>query len=155
MPKIEELEPLLTAPIEALNVEYKTWLDLKGNDEHKANFAKAAIAIANEGDGHIVIGMREERPKLISETRPAHIAAYDQDMVNRSFGASPEGRMFLLRGYVEDSDQTLAGLPRLDGGTIEPSKAFDLENMTWSISECFLHAANVASLLAPGRDVRV
>ena len=46
MAKIEELEPLLTAPAEALNVEYKTWLDLKGNDEHKANFAKAAIAIA-------------------------------------------------------------------------------------------------------------
>jgi hypothetical protein len=32
MAKIEELEPLLTAPAEALNVEYKAWLDLKGND---------------------------------------------------------------------------------------------------------------------------
>jgi hypothetical protein len=69
--------------------------------------------------------------------------------------ASPEGRMFLLRGYIEDSVQTLAGLPSLDGRKIEPGKTFDLENTTWSIGECFLHAVNVASLLAPGRDVRL
>jgi predicted HTH transcriptional regulator len=83
MAKIEELEPLLTAPTEALSVEYKTWLDLKGNDEHKGLLAKAAIAIANEGGGYIVIGMREERPNLKSETRPADIAAYDQETVNQ------------------------------------------------------------------------
>jgi transcriptional regulator with XRE-family HTH domain len=371
MAKIEELEPLLTAPAEALDVEYKTWLDLKSNDEHKAILAKAAIAIANEGGGYIVLGMREERPNLVSEPRPADIAAYDQDMVNqiiRRFAspqfhctlmtlrhpdteyehavikvpggfafpvmsksgtpqnsirpqvcymrkpgpesappenqadwehllnrclrnrredmldairtiveggvppvdlektdaerqsafvefsrarwetltanldsnapercplgryeldyalsgdfeqpslskllevlhravvrgasfllfqippqpelqpapigdgiecwlnmqavtrpyldsahadfwrASPEGRMFFLRGYVEDSVQTLAGLPRLDLRKIEPGKTFDIENTSWIIGECFLHAANVASLLAPGRDVRV
>jgi hypothetical protein len=69
--------------------------------------------------------------------------------------ASPEGRVFFLRGYVEDSVQTLAGLPRLDLRKIEPGKTFDIENTSWIIGECFLHAANVASLLAPGRDVRV
>jgi hypothetical protein len=83
MDKIEDLELLLTAPAEALNVEYKTWLDLKGNDEHKANLAKAAIAIANEGGGYIVIGLREARPNLISEPCPAEIAAYDQDTINQ------------------------------------------------------------------------
>jgi predicted HTH transcriptional regulator len=62
MAKIEELEPLLTAPAEALNFEYKAWLDLKGNDEHKGLLAKAAIAIANEGGGYIVVGMSEQLP---------------------------------------------------------------------------------------------
>src|SRR4029077_19763448 len=77
-----DLEPLLTAPVEALDVEYKSWLDLRGNDEHKANLAKAAIALANEGGGFIVLGIGEQRPNLISETRPPGIATYDQDLIN-------------------------------------------------------------------------
>jgi hypothetical protein len=80
---LTELEPLLIAPTEALDVEYKSWLELATNDEHKALLAKAAIAIANEGGGHIVIGLREERPNLISESRPSGIAPYDQDLVNQ------------------------------------------------------------------------
>jgi transcriptional regulator with XRE-family HTH domain len=82
MPKIDDLEPLLAAPAEALDVEFKGWLDLRGNDEHKGLLAKAAIALANEGGGVIVIGYREERPALISEPRPAEIAAYDADLIN-------------------------------------------------------------------------
>jgi predicted HTH transcriptional regulator len=82
MPKIDDLEPLLAAPGEALDVEFKCWLDLRGNDEHKALLAKAAIALANEGGGVIVIGFREDRPNLISEPRPAKIAAYDADLIN-------------------------------------------------------------------------
>jgi hypothetical protein len=83
MPSIVELEALLTTPTEVLNVEYKRWLDLRGDDEHKALLAKAAIAIANEGGGHIVIGMREQRPNLVSDPRPAEIAPYDQDAINQ------------------------------------------------------------------------
>jgi hypothetical protein len=82
VPTIDELEPLLAAPAEAPDVEYKCWLDLKGNDEHRALLAKAAIALANEGGGFIVIGFREERPNLISEPRPANIAAYNLDLIN-------------------------------------------------------------------------
>ena len=82
VPTIDDLEPLLAAPAEALDVEFKCWLDLRGDDEHKALFAKAAIALANEGGGVIVIGFREERPNLISEPRPAEIAAYDADLIN-------------------------------------------------------------------------
>jgi predicted HTH transcriptional regulator len=91
MPTINDLEPLLSAPAEALNVEFKSWLDLRGNDEHKGILAKAAIALANEGGGVIVIGYREERPALISEPRPVEIAAYDADLINniiRRFAAS-------------------------------------------------------------------
>jgi hypothetical protein len=79
----EDLEPLLTAPAEALDVEYKSWLDLKNNDEHRGILAKAAIALANEGGGYIIIGIREARPKLISEPRPPQIAPYDQDLINQ------------------------------------------------------------------------
>jgi hypothetical protein len=79
---IDDLEPLLAAPAEALDVEFKCWLDLRGNDEHRGLLAKAAIALANEGGGAIVIGFREDRPNLISEPRPAGIAAYDVDLIN-------------------------------------------------------------------------
>ena len=82
MPTIDDLEPLLAAPAEALDVEFKGWLDLRGNDEHKAALAKAAIALANEGGGVIVIGYREKRPNLISEPRPTEIASYDGDLIN-------------------------------------------------------------------------
>jgi len=82
MPTFDDLEPLLAAPAEALDVEHKNWLDLRGNDEHKALLAKAAIALANEGGGVIILGLREERPKLISEPRPPEVAAYDQDLIS-------------------------------------------------------------------------
>lgn len=110
MPTIEELEPLLTVPAEALDVEYKGWLDLRGDDEHKAVLAKAAIAIANEGGGYIVIGVRENRPNLISEPRPAGIAAYDQDLINqiiRRF-ASPQFHCMLTMLRHPESGHELA-----------------------------------------------
>ena len=40
-----------SVPAEALDVEHKCWLDLRGQDEHKAIMAKATIAPANEGGG--------------------------------------------------------------------------------------------------------
>jgi hypothetical protein len=82
MATIDDLELLLSRPTEALDVEYKSWLDLQ-DDEHKGNLAKAAIALANEGGGHIVVGIREVRPILVSEPRPPSIAAYDQDLINQ------------------------------------------------------------------------
>ena len=81
-PTIDDLEPLLAAPAEALDVEHKCWLDLRGNEEHKAALAKAAIALANEGGGAIVIGYREDGPNFISEPRPSPIASYDGDLIN-------------------------------------------------------------------------
>jgi len=43
MPSIQELQPLVAEPREALDAEYKGWLDLTTND-HKAVLAKAAIS---------------------------------------------------------------------------------------------------------------
>ena len=115
MPNITDLEPLLTAPAEALDVEYKGWLDLRGNDEHKGLLAKATIAIANEGGGNIVVGIRENRPNLISEPRPPEIAAYDQDLINqiiRRF-ASPAFHCTLtvLRHPETGHEHAVVGVP--------------------------------------------
>jgi predicted HTH transcriptional regulator len=59
MPTIDDLKLLLEYPSEKLSIEYKSWLDLTDNAA-KANLAKAAIALANEGGGIIVLGMRED-----------------------------------------------------------------------------------------------
>ncbi len=57
MPTKDDLRLLLHIPSESLSVEYKSWLDL-GETRNKAILAKAAIALANEGGGIIVLGMR-------------------------------------------------------------------------------------------------
>ena len=72
MASIEELQPLIIEPREALEYEYKDWLDLTSN-EHKATLAKAAIALANHGGGYIVIGFKEQGQTLESRSRPEEI----------------------------------------------------------------------------------
>ena len=80
MASIKELQPLITEPREDLDAEYKDWLDLTGNERHKAKLAKAAIALANHGGGHIVIGFKDKG--LISRPRPREIPEITQDSVN-------------------------------------------------------------------------
>ena len=75
------LVSLLTRPREDLEAEYKRWLDL--NDvEHKANIAKAAIALENHGGGYIVIGFEEAGQYLESVSKPPEIGEITQDLVN-------------------------------------------------------------------------
>ena len=50
--------------------------------------------------------------------------------------ASPTGRMFLMRGYQEDGQETFA-----------PGKIFDTGLPIWRMGEALLHAARLASLL--------
>jgi len=54
MPSTTELQALLQFPVERLTVEYKSWLNLD-DQPGKATLAKAAIALANEGGGVIVL----------------------------------------------------------------------------------------------------
>ncbi len=94
MPTIMELETLLQFPIEKLTVEYKTWLNLSENPG-RASLAKAAIALANEGGGVIVLGMREDNAQgriLRSQARPSELERYSQDEINASINryADPE-----------------------------------------------------------------
>lgn len=84
MPTIEDLTLLLQNPSENLSIEYKSWLDVRDN-AGRANLAKAAIALANEGGGIIVLGMREDAANggaLGSQPRPLAIPRYSQDGIN-------------------------------------------------------------------------
>lgn len=94
MASTTELEALLQFPVEKLTVEYKSWLNLNENSG-RATLAKAAIALANEGGGVIVLGMREDIARggaLRSQARPADIGRYGQDEINTAINryAEPE-----------------------------------------------------------------
>jgi hypothetical protein len=75
------LTPLLIEPSENPTVEYKAWLDLQ-DQEHKGVLAKAIIALANEGGGHVVLGFSDDGPDLVATECPATVAQYDQDTIN-------------------------------------------------------------------------
>ena len=81
MPDMANLAMLLTEPLENLAVEYKSWLDLQ-DQEKKGLLAKAVIALANEGGGHLVIGFSDDEPELVAVPRPQCIPDYDQDTIN-------------------------------------------------------------------------
>ena len=84
MPTTAELQILLEFPVEKLKVEYKSWLKFDENPG-RATLAKAAIAMANEGGGVIVLGMREDKAEggaLRSQALPRDIARYSQDDIN-------------------------------------------------------------------------
>lgn len=92
MPTQGELRSLLETPSESLHVEYKSWLDLTQNSG-KAILSKAAIALANDGGGIIVLGMREnvaEGAALHSRPRPAVLERYSQDDVNAAIARYSE-----------------------------------------------------------------
>lgn len=86
-----QLERFIIYPIEDLDLEYKSWLNL-GEERDKATLAKAAIALANHGGGHIVLGFQENGQTLQSAARPPHIPEITQDTVNSTIRryAEPE-----------------------------------------------------------------
>ena len=75
------LSVFLAEPSESLAVEYKAWLDLK-DSEHRGTLAKAVIALANEGGGHLVLGFSDDGPELVPLPTPPGLVPYDQDTVN-------------------------------------------------------------------------
>ena len=75
------LSVFLIEPSESLAVEYKAWLNLK-DPEHRGTLAKAMIALANEGGGHLVLGFSDDGPELLPLPPPADFVPYDQDTVN-------------------------------------------------------------------------
>jgi hypothetical protein len=77
------LADLLLDPREDLDVEAKGWLDLVGDNEHKATLAKTLLALANHGGGFVLIGFEETPTGLVPvPVRPATLDAYTQDCVN-------------------------------------------------------------------------
>ena len=51
----QNLQQLVEAPSERLDVDLKGWLDLSDNG-HRGTLAKALIALANHGGGVTIIG---------------------------------------------------------------------------------------------------
>lgn len=80
---IDRLADILGEPREDLDVEVKNWLDLRSNEEAKANFAKAALALANHGGGIIILGMTETADGMVAAAgRPATLEGYGVDLLN-------------------------------------------------------------------------
>ncbi len=68
--------------MESLEVEIKDWLDIK-ESLHKADLAKAILAMGNHGGGYIVIGFVEvEGVYVAKSTTPEISSLYNQDMIN-------------------------------------------------------------------------
>lgn len=80
---LERLSDLLVDPREDLELEIKNWLDLRGSNDAKATFAKAALALANHGGGFIAIGLQETEQRVTEAPgRPATFDSYNQDLIN-------------------------------------------------------------------------
>lgn len=77
------LADLLIEPREDLGLEIKNWLDLVQDNDAKATFAKAALAIANHGGGFILPGLEEAGGSAVEAPgRPATLDGYNQDGIN-------------------------------------------------------------------------
>ncbi len=81
MAAADDLGALLATPNESPAVEFKSWLDF-ADVEHRGLLAKAAMALANEGGGHLVLGFSDEGSVLRPVSRPAGLPPYDQDAIN-------------------------------------------------------------------------
>jgi hypothetical protein len=123
MPTTAELQALLQFPVERLTIEYKSWLNLSENPR-KATLAKAAIALANEGGGVIVIGMREDNAEggaLGSQPRPEGLERYSQDEINAAINryADPQFHCELAFANHPDTNNEHAFV-LVPGGMIVP-----------------------------------
>lgn len=79
----DRLADILGEPREALDVEVKNWLNLRTDEEAKANFAKAALALANHGGGIIIFGMTETPDGMVpAPDRPGTLDGYGVDLLN-------------------------------------------------------------------------
>ena len=71
-----ELQDLVDAPRERLEVEYKAWPNLK-DGEARAGLAKHLCALANHGGGYMVFGIADDMTP--AGPQPAESGPYDQD----------------------------------------------------------------------------
>jgi hypothetical protein len=140
----ERLRDFLLYPTEDLGFEIKRWLDL--NDlEHRANLAKALIALANHGGGHLLIGFEEAdggwRP---CEPHPGSLAAYSQDSINSVVARFAEPPFHCsVRHVKHPSSDALYPIIRISRGTGVPVR-------TKSGCGCGCVKANVYYIRRPG-----
>lgn len=76
------LPEMVAYPLETTEREYKSWLDLNG-DQHRAIVAKSLIAHANSGGGFLIFGFREGENGLDPDpARPADLSMFSHDVIN-------------------------------------------------------------------------
>ena len=74
-----ELQDLVDAPRESLDVEYKAWLDL-ADRAVRADLAKHLCALANNGSGYVVFGIADDMTS--AGEPPAQAGPYDRDSLS-------------------------------------------------------------------------
>ena len=86
--KTSELQDLVDAPNERLDVEYKAWLDL-GDRAVQADLAKHVSTLASYGSGYIVFGIADDMTSA-GEGPPDD---WEELVIagNRRGGAGPKG----------------------------------------------------------------
>ena len=73
-----DLRDLIENPREDLEVEVKSWLDLKDKVQ-RAKLARHLAALANNGGGYILFGFRNDLTK--DENRPSSLEDYNRDTI--------------------------------------------------------------------------
>jgi hypothetical protein len=107
MPTRNQIQELVDEPNETLDVEYKTWLDLIGNLEARADLARHLCALANHGGGSLVIGFTDSMS--FAGENPYPNVVYDRDLVSS-----------IVKRYLEPSFQCDVQIVRSIAGNDHP-----------------------------------
>jgi hypothetical protein len=123
-PTARRLADLLIDPHETLDVEHKEWIDLVGNNDHKATLAKALIALANHGGGFLIFGLAETAQGVVAASnRPADLSGYTPDSVNAAVAAYAEPSFHCDLSVVAGPDGSLFPIASVPGGHHVPIRA--------------------------------
>jgi predicted HTH transcriptional regulator len=95
---------LLNLGCEAPDLDYKSDIDLKSK-EGRASFAKDVIAFANNGGGHIIVGVSEPKKGLFEKTgvTEAEAEKFEVTNINKAIAENADARLFLGRIYIRTS----------------------------------------------------
>ena len=126
-------------------IDYALEGDLKDIELHKLQAILAQAELRLTGWPTFLVPTRAElAPREVDGVLECWLAPGDSGIDRALYDAAhcdfwraaPTGRMFLIRGYQEDSQETFA-----------PGKIFDTGLPIWRLGEALLHAAHLATLL--------
>jgi len=126
-------------------IDYALEGDLKDVELHQLQDLLGKAEDRNTGWPMFQIPRREDvKPREIDGVLECWLAPGDSGIDRRFYDAAscdfwraaPAGRMFLIRGYQEDAQETFP-----------PGAIFDPGLPIWRLGEAFLHAARLASLM--------
>ena len=123
-PVARRLADLLIDPHETLEVEHKEWIDIVGNNDHKAVLAKALIALANHGGGFVIFGLSQTQQGVVAApNRPPDLTGYIPDTVNSVANAYAEPTFHCDLNVVEATDGQSYPVVSVPGGHRVPIRA--------------------------------